>query len=75
MSRLYAPEVCHPDTNAVKGVEGLGLLEMGASWHPADTWLWISRSLDPCLPVSEPMAMGLRGVRTLGVLGPKRKEM
>lgn len=35
--RIYAPEACHPDTNAVKGVEGPGLLEMGASWRPADT--------------------------------------
>lgn len=49
---------------------------MGASWRPADTWLWISRSLDPRLPVREPSAMDLvlQGVRTLGVLGPKRKR-
>lgn len=69
-SRVYVPEVCQPDTNAVKA-EGLGLIELGASISSS-----ISRSLDPCLPVSEPMTMDrvLWGVRTLGGLGPKWKR-
>lgn len=75
-SRVYAPEVCQPDTNTVKGVDGLGLIEMGAFWRPADTWSSISRSLDSCLPMSEPMTMDrvLQGVRILGALGPKGKR-
>lgn len=70
-SRVNVPEVCQPDTNAVKAVEGLGLREMGASISSS-----ISRSFDPCLPVSEPMTMDrvLRGVRTPGGLGPKGKR-